>query len=104
MSAVPGLRLMFTLGPPGILEKTFRAGGFLDVAVHTVPTRWRFPSTAAAVRAMKDSFPGLERIMDQLSNAERELAWAEIEQQFSRFEGPNGFEAPGEVLIGVGSN
>ena len=41
--------------------------------------------------------------MAQLSNAERELARAEIEQQFSRFEGPNGFKAPGEVLIGVGS-
>jgi ubiquinone/menaquinone biosynthesis C-methylase UbiE len=103
LSAVPGLNLMFALGEPGILEDTFKAGGFHDVAVHTVPTRWRFPSTAAAVRAMKDSFPGLERIMAQLINSERELAWAEIEQQLSQFESPSGFEAPGEVLIGVGT-
>ena len=52
---------------------------------------------------MKDSFPGLEGIMAQLSNSGREPAWAEIEQQLSRFESPNGFEAPGEVLIGVGT-
>ena len=103
LSAVPGLNLMFALGEPGILEDTFKAGGSHDVAVHTVPTRWRFPSTAAAVRAMKDSFPGLERIMAQLINSERELAWAEIEQQLSQFESPSGFEAPGEVLIGVGT-
>ena len=41
--------------------------------------------------------------MGQLSETQRELAWTEIEQQLSQFEGPNGFEAPGEVLIGVGA-
>lgn len=98
----PGLRL-FALGKPGVLEETFRAAGFLDVAVHTVPTQWRFPSTAEAVRFMKDSYPGLTHLMTQLSETERELAWTEIEQQLSQFEGPNGFEAPGEVLMGVGT-
>jgi SAM-dependent methyltransferase len=98
----PGLRL-FALGKPGVLEETFRAAGFRDVAVHTVPTQWRFPSTAEAVRFMKDSFPGLLHLMTQLSETERELAWTEIEQQLSQFEGPNGFEAPGEVLMGVGT-
>ncbi len=101
LSAVPGLRLMFALGEPGILEDTFRAGGFHDVAVRAVTTRWCFPSTTEAIRATKGSFPGLQRIMAQLSDAERELAWTEIEQQLSQFGGPNGFEAPGEVLIGV---
>jgi SAM-dependent methyltransferase len=98
----PGLRL-FALGKPGVLEETFRAAGFLDVAVYTVPTQWRFPSTAEAVRFMKDSYPGLQHLMTQLSETERELAWTEIEQQLSQFEGPNGFEAPGEVLMGVGT-
>jgi ubiquinone/menaquinone biosynthesis C-methylase UbiE len=103
LSAVPGLRLMFALGDPGILEDTFRAGGFHDVAVRAVTTRWRFPSTAEAIRATKDSFLGLQRIMDQLSDADRQRAWKEIEQELSQFEAPNGFEAPGEVLIGVGT-
>ena len=98
----PGLRL-FALGKPGVLEETFRAAGFLDIAVHTVPTQWRFPSTAEAVRFMKDSYSGLLHLMTQLSETERELAWTEIEQQLSQFEGPNGFEAPGEVLMGVGT-
>jgi hypothetical protein len=100
---VPGLRLMFALGDPGILEDTFRAGGFHDVAVLPVTTRWCFPSIAEAIRAMNDSFPGLQRIMAQLSDADRRRAWKEIEQELSRFEGPNGFEAPGEVFIGVGT-
>ena len=103
LTEVPGLRLMFALSKPGVLEETFRASGFVDVAAHTVPTRWCYPSTAEAIRTLKDSFPGLQHLMAQLSETERELAWTEIEQQLSQFEGPNGFEAPGEVLIGVGT-
>ena len=103
LSAVPGLRLMFALGESAILEDTFRDGGFHDVAVLAVTTRWRFPSTAEVIRAMQDSFPGLQRMMDQLDVSERDMAWTQIERQLSQFEGPNGFEAPGEVLIGVGT-
>ena len=52
---------------------------------------------------MKDSFPRLKVLMDKLSDTDRELAWSEIERQLSQFEGPNGFEAPGEWLIAVGT-
>jgi len=103
LTEVPGLRLMFALGKPGILEETFRRSGFSDVAVHALPTRWCFTTTADAVRTTTDSFPGLLHLMAQLSEAERERAWTEIEQQLRQFEGPNGFEAPAEVLIGVGT-
>ena len=61
-----------------------------------------FPSIADAVRALKDSFPGLQHLIAQLSDKQRELVWIEIEQQLQQFEGPNGFEASGEVLIAVG--
>ena len=52
----------------------------------------------------KDSYAVLRDNMAKLSDAGREQAWKEIEQQLSQFEGPNGFEAPGEVLIGVGTS
>jgi len=41
--------------------------------------------------------------MNRLNEADRERAWVEIAEQFKRFEGPNGCEIPGEVLIGVGT-
>jgi ubiquinone/menaquinone biosynthesis C-methylase UbiE len=103
LTEVPGLRSLFTQSKPDILEETFRASGFGNVAIHKVPTRSRFSSAADAVRITMDSFPGLRHLMDQLSESERERAWTEIEQQLSRFEDPNGFEALGEVLIGVGA-
>lgn len=103
LTEVPGLRSLFSLGKPDVLEETLRASGFVDVAIHAVPTRSSFASAAEALRSLQDSFPGLPHLMAQLGEAERRRAWTEIEQQLSQFEGPNGFEAPGEVLIGVGT-
>ena len=95
------MRPEFALSEPGVLEIAFRDGGFPDVAVHTVSTLRRFPSSAEVIRRLKDSMLGVP--IAKLPDAEREQAWAEVEQQLRRFEGPNGWEFPGEVLIGVGT-
>ena len=92
---------MFSLSEPGMLENVFRNGGFPDVAVHTVNEPHRFPPGAEVIQRLKDSQLG-EPIAN-LPDAQREQAWAEVEQQLRRFEEPNGWEFPGEVLIGVGS-
>jgi SAM-dependent methyltransferase len=92
---------MFALSEPGVLENAFRDGGFPDVAVHTVDKQHRFPPSALEVIRRKDS--RLSEPIVKLPDAEREQAWAEVEQQMRRFEGPNGWEFPGEVLIGVGT-
>ena len=41
--------------------------------------------------------------MSRLNEADQQRAWAEIEEKLKRFEGPNGFEVPGEVLVAVGT-
>ena len=94
---------MFRLGDPGVLESAYRAAGFRDVAVHSAPLSRRFRSVAEAVSNLKDSLVMLQRQMDALSNEEREQIWAGIEQELRRFEGPDGFLAPGESLIAVGT-
>jgi hypothetical protein len=38
-----------------------------------------------------------------LNEPDQERAWTEIAEQFKQFEGPNGFEIPGEVLVAVGT-
>ena len=37
-----------------------------------------------------------------LSPEDQEAAWQEIEQELRAYEGPNGFEGPCELIIGVG--
>jgi hypothetical protein len=99
----PGEPWMYALGNPGALEDLYRRAGFLNASVHAVPLPRRFPSAADAIRSMRNSAGDLRELMSRLNDADRELAWAEIEQQLRQFEGPNGFETPGEVLIGVGT-
>jgi hypothetical protein len=41
--------------------------------------------------------------IDKLDEPEREQAWAEIERQLGRLEGPTGVDMPGEFLVAVGT-
>jgi hypothetical protein len=68
-----------------------------------VSTRRRFASRAEATENRKISCPEIGELMVDLSDAEREIAWVEIEQAMDEFEGRNGLEVPGEMLIGVGA-
>jgi ubiquinone/menaquinone biosynthesis C-methylase UbiE len=99
----PGQPGLFALSGQGVLEECYTRAGFRDVVVRAISVQRRFPSTAEAIEAMKDSFPRLKALMDKLSDTDRELAWREIERQLNQFEGPSGFEAPGEWLIGIGT-
>ena len=97
----PGVPGMFTLGEPSILEALFTTAGFFEVFIQAVPLQRRFASAAEAVKAMQT--PVLQQLTAKLSDRERQEAWVEIEQEFSRFQGPKGVEFSGEFLIGVGT-
>jgi ubiquinone/menaquinone biosynthesis C-methylase UbiE len=99
----PGQPGLFVLSGPGVLEDSYKKAGFRDVVVRAARVQRHFPSVAEAVSAMKDSFPRLQTLLTKLSDADRELAWSEIERQLSQFEGLNGFEASGEWLVGIGT-
>jgi ubiquinone/menaquinone biosynthesis C-methylase UbiE len=99
----PGEPWMFALGDPRALEDLYKQAGFLNVSVQAVSIQRRFQSAAEVIRTMRNNVGDLRELMSRLKEADRELAWAEIEQKLRQFEGPHGFEAPGEVLIGVGT-
>ena len=94
---------IFSLGSPAVLEAALTKAGFSNVTVQVVPTRRRFASRAEALENRKNSCPELGELMADLSDGERERAWTEIEQAMGEFEGQNGVEVPGEVLIGAGT-
>lgn len=99
----PGQPGPFSLGAPGVLEEAYERAGFRDVRVATVPSPVRVPTAAECVRFERESFGALHQMMRALSEAEREEAWAEIEQELRRFEGQDGFAGPCEMLVGVGT-
>jgi ubiquinone/menaquinone biosynthesis C-methylase UbiE len=93
---------LFSLGETDVLENTFRESGLRDVTVRAVSVRRRFSSTAEMIRRLKET-AFLRGPVEKLGEVQREQAWVEIERQFSQLEGPNGFEIPGEFLIGAGT-
>jgi ubiquinone/menaquinone biosynthesis C-methylase UbiE len=94
----PGL---FKLGDSTLLEGLFKEAGFFDIAVHAVTLRRRFASAEKASQALEN--PVLRQLMAKLSEAEREQAWDETKRELRQFEGANGCEITGEMLIGVGT-
>jgi ubiquinone/menaquinone biosynthesis C-methylase UbiE len=93
----------FRLAGRGVMRDAYRKAGFRDVAVHEVSTRRRFPSLEAALQyAMETPLP-LRELTAQLSPLQRDRAWAEIETALRQFVGPEGYDSPCDLLIGVGT-
>jgi ubiquinone/menaquinone biosynthesis C-methylase UbiE len=99
----PGQPGPFSLGTPEVLEETLVRAGFRDIVVETVPSPLRLPSAAECVRFERESFGALHQMLSGVSEQERADAWAEIEAELGRFETPEGFVGPCEMLVAVGT-
>ena len=93
----------WALNDPTTLRNAFLQAGFREVDVRPVPFVYRFPSLVDALRNLEEAQPLLAKLLDELSEADRATAWAEIERILQPFVGPDGFEAPNEALIAAGT-
>jgi SAM-dependent methyltransferase len=98
----PGQPGPFSLGGPGVAEKLFAEAGFEDVTVETVVSPLRLASAADCVRFERESFGALQQMLSGLNEDERDAAWDEIRDELARFEGPDGFIGPCEMLVVAG--
>jgi SAM-dependent methyltransferase len=99
----PGQPGPFSLGAPGVLEEAFRAAGFRDVGAQAVPAPLRMARAEDCVRFERESFGALHQMLAGLAPHEREEAWTEIATELARFEGPDGFEGPCELIVAWGT-
>lgn len=100
---LPGQPGPFSLGGPGVLAAALAEAGFAEVEVRAVPAPVLLLSAAECVRFQQESFGALHQMMRGLSAVERDDTWREVEQSLRRFEGPDGFVGPCEMLVGAGS-
>ncbi len=98
---VPGQPGPFSLGGPGALEGVFRQAGFAGPEIRAVPAPLRMAGTAEYVRLAREAFGSFNVMMAHLAPQERESVWNEVEGAMRRFEAPDGFEVPGECLVGA---
>ena len=99
----PGQPGPFSLGSPGVLRDALQRAGFRDVEEEVVPAPLRMKSAAECLRFEKESFGALHTMLASLSDAEKNAAWQEIEDELRRFEGANGFVGPCELLVVSGA-
>ncbi len=92
----PGL---FALSTPELLTDALHAAGFQNITVEAIPLHYEYPSAAAFMDARKETAGPLLTIIERLSPADREQVWTEIAAALRQFEGPQGFAAPGEILL-----
>jgi len=99
----PGQPGPFSLGAPGVLEAALTTAGFRDVTVDAVPSPLRLSSAAECVRFERESFGALHQMLAGVPEEEREGVWNEILTALSRFDGPEGFVGPCELLVARGT-
>jgi ubiquinone/menaquinone biosynthesis C-methylase UbiE len=93
----------FRLAESGVMRDAYQKAGFRDISIREVATRRLFPSIEAALQYAKETPLPLRELTDQLSPPQREQAWAEIESALRRFVGPNGYDSPCNLLLGLGT-
>ena len=93
----------WSLGGPGVLRKGLERVGFRAVESHELTVPLRLPSTADAVRYLREIHPTLEELMGQLTPGERDDVWGRVEAGLARYVGPDGFESPNRVVVVAGA-
>jgi SAM-dependent methyltransferase len=100
---LPGQPGPFSLGGGDVLATTLARAGFHRVEVKAVYSPLHLKSAAECVKFERESFGALHQMMSALTEGERMETWAEIESELRKFEGPNGFTGPCEMLVGAAS-
>jgi ubiquinone/menaquinone biosynthesis C-methylase UbiE len=89
----------FSLGAEGAIESAYEAVGFREIEVRRLAAPLRFESAAECVRFERESFGALHQMLAGPDEAAQQETWGEIEAALARFEGPDGFAGPCELLV-----
>jgi SAM-dependent methyltransferase len=100
---VPGQPGPFSLGAPGVIEAAFESAGFADVTVDIVAAPLRLDSSVDCVRFERESFGALHQMLSALDPETQETVWAAVTEELSRYDGPDGFAGPCELLVAAGT-
>ncbi|MFT5423850.1 MAG: ubiquinone/menaquinone biosynthesis C-methylase UbiE [Phycisphaerales bacterium] len=100
---LPGQPGPFSLGDPAACEALFTGAGFTDVQTEVIDAPVRVPTALECLNFEKESFGALHQLMGGLSEAERASVWEEIEAALNKYQTPEGFVGPCELVLVVGT-
>ena len=91
-----------SLGAPGAFKHRLERAGFRPVESQELSVPLRLPSTADALRYLRETHPTLDEMMVPLTADQRGEVWREVEAALARYVGPDGFESPNRVVVAAG--
>jgi SAM-dependent methyltransferase len=94
----------FSLRRPSVLETAFAQAGFRELETRLITAPLKMAASTDCVRFERESFGALHLMLAGLDDAGKQAAWDEIAQELSKFDGPDGFEGPCELVVAVGVN
>lgn len=98
-----GLPGLFSMAKPGRLENAMKSAGFRTVETVLWQGHAKAPSCSEFLRFMSESAGAVKQMMASMPEREQRAAWEEMGEKLRVFENQQGFEAPCELIIGVGT-
>jgi len=89
----------FALADPAIFERVLTEADFREVMIQAIAVSLHFASVEALIQLGKSQLPD---VAQRLSPQEQQRLSEDMQQTLRQFEGPQGLEAPGEMVLGVG--
>jgi len=100
---LPGQPGPFSLSSREAVTNLYERAGFTQVQFEVVDAPLRLPRAEDCLNFERESFGALHQMLSGLDDAGRKAAWDEVAAALRKFEGPNGFEGPCEMVIAVGT-
>src|SRR5690606_2528418 len=94
---------LFSLGKPGHITDLFVGVGFQNVATTVVSAPFTLSSARDYLDFIRSSASPIMQLLGSLTESEQAAAWAEMEDELTRFQTPAGWQGPNELLLTVGT-
>jgi SAM-dependent methyltransferase len=90
---------LLSLGKPGLIDELFREAGFCEIATTQVAAPFSLPTVKDYMNFVRTSAGPVVQIVKSMDPATAAAAWADMEQALGRYQRPNGWEGPNELLL-----
>lgn len=90
---------LFSLGRPGLLAELLHRAGFVDIAVRSVQAPMRLPSSRHYIEFVRSAGLPIVQLLAALPEAAQRDAWDDMAAQLARFDTPDGWRGPNELLL-----
>ncbi len=100
---LPGQPGPFSLSSRDAITSLFERAGFSRIEFERVEAPLKLPKADDCLAFERESFGALHQMLSGLDAAGKEAAWDEVRAALRKFEGPDGFEGPCELVIAVGT-